>query len=78
MTRRKDVNPSAPASDVSPGANLWTADDVARFVSRSKKWVYRMALQRRIPHIALSAGTIRFDPDDVRRWVDSLKEEADG
>lgn len=57
----------------SESIGLWTADDVARFLLRSKKWVYRMALEKRIPHIAVSTGTVRFDPDDIKQWVESRK-----
>ena len=63
-----------PYNNASQLDQLWTADDVAQFIARSKKWVYRMALEGRIPHISISPGTVRFDPDDIRRWVESCKE----
>ena len=66
-TRQKDED------GVRESKELWTADDVARFLSRSNKWIYRMAMEKRIPHITLSTGTIRFDPQDIQQWIESRK-----
>ena len=56
---------------------LWSAEQVAKFIGRSSKWVYRMALEKRMPHISISAGTVRFDPNDIKRWIESRKESTE-
>ena len=35
--------------------------------------VEALARERRIPCIKLPNGAIRFDPDDIERWVRSLR-----
>ena len=53
---------------------LWPVRDVARFLARSERWIFRQ-LKRpdtepgSIPHYRLSDGAPRFDPEEIRAWV---------
>lgn len=47
---------------------LWTADDVARFLSVSATTVRAWQQAHRLPFIKIG-GTVRFVPEDIRRWA---------
>lgn len=56
---------------------LWTAKEVAEFLGVSQKLVYRMAAEGRLPSIQITErGTRRFDPADMRSWVESKKRQV--
>lgn len=38
--------------------------------------VYGLVCQRRIPHVRLGPRFVRFDPDEVDRWVDARRVSA--
>ena len=38
--------------------------------------VTRLARRGELPSVTLPGNAIRFDPDDIREWVESLKESA--
>ena len=53
---------------------LWTVRDLARFLARSERWVFRQLKRLEtepgsIPHYRLADGAPRFDPEEVRAWV---------
>jgi hypothetical protein len=50
------------------GDTLWTAQDVARFLRKSIRWVYGEAAIDAIPCRRIG-GSLRFEPEAVRAWV---------
>ena len=48
---------------------LWSAEDVARFLGASRSWVYARVASGEMPHLRLSGQMVRFDPDEVRNWA---------
>lgn len=51
-----------------PDEPLWTANDVALFLGVSSSTVRCWQQARRIPFFKIG-GTVRFPPDEVRRWA---------
>lgn len=51
-----------------PFAELLDAKAVARRLKVPTSWVFAQARARRIPHHRLG-HYVRFDPDDVERWL---------
>lgn len=48
--------------------NLWTVEDVARFVKCSKSWVYKAAEAGDLPSVRCGS-MLRFDPVAVKRFL---------
>lgn len=57
---------------------LWTVKEVAELLGRSEKYVYDMALKGLIPAVRISKGTVRFDRQDLTKWIDSRKHNRPG
>jgi excisionase family DNA binding protein len=65
--------PSADAADddaptgvfARSSANLWDAQDVARYLKVSRSWVYQRAEAGLLPCVRVG-GLLRFRPDSVR------------
>jgi len=47
---------------------LWTAEDVARFLRTSRSWVYHRARAGQLPCVKIG-GLLRFDPLAIRALV---------
>ena len=47
---------------------LWTAEDVARFLKTSRSWVYHRAEAGQLPCVKIG-GLLRFDPGAIRALV---------
>ncbi len=47
---------------------LWTAEDVARFLKTSRSWVYHRAQAGLLPCVKIG-GLLRFDPVAIRALV---------
>ncbi len=47
---------------------LWTAEDVARFLKTSRSWVYHRAQAGQLPCVKIG-GLLRFDPGAIRALV---------
>jgi excisionase family DNA binding protein len=45
---------------------------LAEILNIKKKTIYEWVRQRKIPYIKLG-GLIRFDPDEIEKWVGSKK-----
>ena len=60
------------------GKILWTAQEVAEYLGRSKSAVYMMAYRRQLPFIKMGSGNsaIRFDKDEIVNIMESRKVEA--
>ena len=54
-------------SGAAPAA-LWTVEEVAEFLSLSRRWVYRAVAEGAIPHVRLGRS-VRFDPSAIREWT---------
>jgi hypothetical protein len=52
--------------DAPDTASLATAADVARFLRKSRSWVYQH--QAELPHLRIGAA-LRFDLQEVRAWA---------
>lgn len=50
---------------VRASANLWDAQDVARYLKVSRSWVYQRAEAGQLPCVRVG-GLLRFRPDSVR------------
>jgi excisionase family DNA binding protein len=47
---------------------------LAEMLNIKKKTIYEWVRQRKIPYIKLG-GLIRFDPEEIEKWVESKKVE---
>lgn len=54
--------------------NILTVQDVAALLKVKVKTLYQWAEQKQIPSFKLN-GAVRFDYDDVMRWVASCKKD---
>jgi excisionase family DNA binding protein len=50
---------------------LWTAEQVAHYLSVSKSWVYRSATDGRLPSVRIGS-VLRFLPASVEALVNNL------
>jgi predicted DNA-binding transcriptional regulator AlpA len=63
---------SGPSLVVVPEGGLWTAVEVADFLSVSADWVWKQVrLNSGFPFIRLGNRNVRFDPAKVRAWVEA-------
>lgn len=53
-------------------AGLWTADQAAAFLQVRRREVFRLA-KKGMPAIQLSPKQLRFDPQELRRWLDAQR-----
>ena len=51
---------------------FWTADEVAVFLTVTKSMVYKLTKHGVLPFYRFGAS-VRFDPDKVRKWVESCE-----
>ena len=51
-----------------PSKSLWTAGDVASFLSVSTRWVYERAARGDLPCVRFG-GHVRFEPNAVRGYL---------
>jgi excisionase family DNA binding protein len=52
---------------------LLDESEAARLLSLTPRQVVRLANRGELPTVHLPGGQIRFDPDDLSRWVESHK-----
>jgi excisionase family DNA binding protein len=57
-----------PETTPTPTESLWTAADVARFLSASQSFVYKAAEAGKLPCLRIGA-MLRFDPQAVRAFA---------
>ena len=53
---------------------IWTVEDVARFLKISKSYAYKLAELGKIPYVKLGKS-LRFDKEDVIRWFEEQKKK---
>ena len=56
---------------------LWTKKDVARFLRRSLSSIDHAVCARKIPYLKVMHH-VRFDPQEVRAWVERMSVKAIG
>jgi excisionase family DNA binding protein len=57
-------------------AQLLTVEGLARFLSVEISFVRRLVVERRMPYFRLGRY-VRFDPDEVARWIEGQKVGAE-
>jgi hypothetical protein len=55
---------------------LLTDTDAADILQMPAARLARFAKANKVPYVRLPDGEIRFDPDDLREWVETLKQPA--
>jgi excisionase family DNA binding protein len=50
-----------------------TVDDVAEMLSLTRQRVYRMVRAGELPIVRVGTRAIRFDPEELARWVDDRR-----
>jgi len=55
---------------------LLIAEEVAAAVRKSPKTIYKWAKQGRIPSVINIDGSILFDPDGTKKWIDEHRMAA--
>ena len=55
---------------------LLIASEVAEAVHKSEKTIYKWAKQGRIPSVINIDGSILFDPEGTRKWIDDHRMAA--
>jgi excisionase family DNA binding protein len=53
--------------------NLLTDVEAADVLRLTPRQVTRLARRGELPSVQLPGKEIRFDPEDIRRWVEALK-----
>jgi len=51
---------------------LLSIDELSRFIGISKGTLYNWVSQRKIPFVKCN-GLLRFDVDDINRWIEDNK-----
>ena len=55
---------------------LLTDSEAAEILRLTPRQVARLAKRGALPSVKLPGDEIRFDPDDIRRWIETLKQPA--
>ncbi len=55
---------------------LLSVKEIARILSAKPKTIYQWAALNQIPYIKLN-GCLRFDSDDIQKWIQSCKKEPE-
>lgn len=55
---------------------LWTVDDVSAYLGVPKQTLYQWRTRGYGPRGCRIGKHVRYNPDDVRSWVDSRKQVA--
>ena len=66
------VGSSSRTTDEHAPVALWNIETLAQRLSVSPRFVRRLVAERRIPYLKVGAY-VRFDPDDVRQWLDTKR-----
>lgn len=55
------------------GTTLLTDSEAADMLRLTSRQVARLAKRGELPSVQLPGNEVRYDPDDIRRWVESRK-----
>ena len=64
---------AAAVNESSMYKNLLTSDEAARFLGISKSYLYKLTMQRRIPHYKPCGKLNYFDRSELEEWAKSVK-----
>ncbi len=53
---------------------LMTVKEVAEFLRLRPQTVYCMVMRKQIPYLKVSTGALRFDPDEIRGFLEDKKQ----
>jgi excisionase family DNA binding protein len=56
------------------GSSLLDTQQTALFLNTTPRFVRRLVHERRIPHLKIGRF-VRFDPDELRSWLDECRQE---
>jgi excisionase family DNA binding protein len=56
---------------------LINVDEAAEILCLSKRTVWQMALERRLPCVRLSKRCVRFRASELSRWIEERSEAAE-
>lgn len=59
-----------------PVEPLWTIQDFAKFLGRSVHGAYKVVERHKVPHYK-PGGLLRFDPAEVRKWLEQYTVNGD-
>lgn len=57
--------------------SILTPDEAAELLKLSTRQTLRLVSRNEVPHFRLPNGEIRFDSDDLRQWLHTLKRPLD-
>jgi excisionase family DNA binding protein len=60
------------------GTTLLTDSEAAELLRLTPRQVARLAKRGELPTVCLPGNELRFDPDDLRAWIDGRKQPAKG
>jgi excisionase family DNA binding protein len=60
------------------GTTLLTDAEAGEILRLTPRQVAYLARRGELPSVTLPGNQLRFDPDDIRRWVDARKRPASG
>ena len=63
----KLITPEGAAEHLDP---MLTPQDLAKKWKVSKVWIYKLCDQGRIPFFRLAGKAIRFDPGEIKEWME--------
>lgn len=52
---------------------LLNVKDLAARLRMSECQIYTWVNEKKIPYIRLDHSSLRFDPDDIKKWIDQQK-----
>jgi excisionase family DNA binding protein len=55
---------------------LLTESETSELLRLTPRQISRLAKRGELPSVELPGGELRFDPDDIRAWVESHKRPA--
>ncbi|MEI8346255.1 MAG: helix-turn-helix domain-containing protein [Pseudomonadota bacterium] len=61
-------------NDMSHTPLLMTVRELAMFLGLKESWLRAKIFRKKIPFIKLGGGLIRFDKNDVLKWLETQKE----
>ncbi len=53
--------------------HLWRYKDVCQYLNMPLGSAYALVCQGRIPHLRLSGRSVRFDPAEVKKWLEEKR-----
>lgn len=58
---------------MAPLKPLLTYDEASRLLCVPVNTLYAWVSQKRIPHVRLSGRMVRFDPEELARWIEARR-----